>query len=428
MSKPRLPIPADFPILLKEIKSRIQQAQTRAMLSVNAELVQLYWDIGRMIAARQQQEGWGAAVIPRLARELENELAEVKGFSERNIGRMIAFYREYPTPPDILPQAAAKLPGKLILPPPVAKLREAPNLPPPVAKSLDSAKPQPTDPSPDSPLWSVPWAHHVVLMEKVKDLDQRLWYMQQTLANGWSRNILLAMIQSEAHARQGQAITNFERLLPSPQSDLVQQTLKDPYIFDFLTLQEPFHERELETNLLHQLERFLLELGQGFAFVGRQYYLKVGDREFYMDLLFYHLKLRCFVVIDLKKGEFKPEYAGKMNFYLSVVDDQLRHEADAPSIGLILCQDRNHIVAEYALRGVDKPIGISEYELTRALPVNLRSALPTVEEIEAELADSASEQPPELSAPTKRKNAKPSKPTKEPRVIKCLKLILAEKG
>jgi len=225
MSKPRLPIPADFPILLKEIKSRIQQAQTRAMLSVNAELVQLYWDIGRMIAARQQQEGWGAAVIPRLARELENELAEVKGFSERNIGRMIAFYREYPTPPDILPQAAAKLPGKLILPPPVAKLREAPNLPPPVAKSLDSAKPQPTDPSPDSPLWSVPWAHHVVLMEKVKDLDQRLWYMQQTLANGWSRNILLAMIQSEAHARQGQAITNFERLLPSPQSDLVQQTL-----------------------------------------------------------------------------------------------------------------------------------------------------------------------------------------------------------
>jgi len=174
--------------------------------------------------------------------------------------------------------------------------------------------------------------------------------------------------------------------LPAAKSDLVQQTLKDPYIFDFLTLQEPFHERELETNLLHQLERFLLELGQGFAFVGRQYYLKVGDREFYMDLLFYHLKLRCFVVIDLKKGEFKPEYAGKMNFYLSVVDDQLRHEADAPSNGLILCQDRNHIVAEYALRGVDKPIGISEYELTRALPVNLRSALPTVEEIEAELA------------------------------------------
>ena len=269
---------------------------------------------------------------------------------------------------------------------------------------------------PESLLWSIPWFHQIVLMEKVKDRTTRLWYMQQTLTHGWSRNVLLLMIKSEAHARQGQAITNFERLLPPPQSDLVQQTLKDPYIFDFLTLQEPFHERELETNLLHQLERFLLELGQGFAFVGRQYYLKVGDREFYIDLLFYHLKLRCFVVIDLKKGEFKPEYAGKMNFYLSVVDDQLRHVVDAPSIGLILCQDRNHIVAEYTLRGVDKPIGISEYELTRALPPNLKSALPTVEEIEAELADSASAHPSEpaaLPAPKKRKAVKSSKPAKK---------------
>ena len=211
--------------------------------------------------------------------------------------------------------------------------------------------------------------------------------MQQTLANGWSRNVLLLMVKSEAHLRQGKALTNFDRLLPAPQSDLVRQALKDPYIFDFLTLEEPFHERELETSLLHQLERFLLELGQGFAFVGRQFNLKVGDDDFYIDLLFYHLKLRCFIVIDLKKGEFKPEYAGKMNFYLAVVDDKLRHETDAPSIGLILCQDRNQIVAEYALRGTSSPIGISEYELTRALPVNLRSALPTVEEIESELGE-----------------------------------------
>ena len=360
MSKANHPMTDDFPMLLGEIKNRTQQAQTRAMLSVNAELVHLYWNIGRIIAGRQQTEGWGAAVIPRLARELKNELPEVKGFSERNIGRMIAFYREYPTPSDFLPQPAAKWGATGKLPQPAANL-------------------------PDSILWSIPWFHQIVLMEKVKDRTVRHWYMRQTLANGWSRNVLLAMVQSAAHARQGQAITNFERLLPSPRSDLVQQTLKDPYIFDFLTLQEPFHERELETNLLHQLERFLMELGQGFAFVGRQYYLKVDDREFYIDLLFYHLKLRCFVVIDLKKGEFKPEYAGKMNFYLSVVDDQLRHDADAPSIGLILCQDRNHIVAEYALRGVAKPIGISEYELTRALPPSLESALPTVEEIEAEL-------------------------------------------
>jgi predicted nuclease of restriction endonuclease-like (RecB) superfamily len=402
MSKANLAVPADFPKLLAEIKSRIQQAQTRAVLSVNAELVQLYWDIGRIIAGRQQQEGWGAAVIPRLARELKNELPEEKGFSQRNLDRMIAFFRAYSDPATISPLV-------------VAKLETAAKTPPAVAKSAGlTVLPQAVS-APGSLLWSVPWAHHVVLMEKVKDRTVRLWYMAQTLANGWSRNVLLSMIQSQAHARQGQAISNFERLLPSPQSDLVQQTLKDPYIFDFLTLEEPFHERELETNLLHQLERFLLELGQGFAFVGRQHYLKVGDREFYIDLLFYHLKLRCFVVIDLKKGEFKPEYAGKMNFYLSVVDDQLRHDADAPSIGLILCQDRNHIVAEYALRGVEKPIGISEYELTRALPPSLKSALPTVEEIEAELADAAADTraPRALSGTAKRKAARTSKQAKK---------------
>lgn len=376
VSKPQRPIPADFPILLKEIKARIQQAQTQAILAANAELVRLYWDIGRMIDGRQRQEGWGAGVIPRLARELRNDLPEVKGFSERNLDRMIAFYRVYPSPSNFSP-------------PPVAKLPVSEKSPQAVAKSAAAEQvSQPAVPLPDSILWSVPWAHHVVLMEKVKDLKSRLWYMRQTLANGWSRNILLAMIQSEAHRRHGAALTNFERLLPPPQSDLARQTLKDPYIFDFLTLEEPFHERELETNLLHELERFLLELGQGFAFVGRQLHLQVGDSDFYLDLLFYHLKLRCFVVIDLKTGAFKPEYAGKMNFYLSVVDDQLRHDSDAPSIGLILCQDRNHIIAEYALRGVNKPIGISEYELTRALPPGLQSALPTVEEIEAELAAS----------------------------------------
>ena len=305
---------------------------------------------------------------------------------------MIAFYREYAKPDEFLPQPAAKLKSTKELPQAAAKLT-------------------------DSLLWSIPWFHQILLMEKVKDRAARIWYMQQTLTNGWSRNILLLMIQSDAHLRQGKTLSNFDQSLPSPQSDLVQQTLKDPYIFDFLTLQDPFHERELETNLLQQLERFLLELGQGFAFVGRQHFLEVGDREFYVDLLFYHLKLRCFVVIDLKKREFKPEYAGKMNFYLSVVDDQLRHSTDEPSIGLILCQDRNHIVAEYALRGVDKPIGISEYELTRALPVNLRSALPTVEEIEAELAESnvAKKQKASRPRPIGRKAVKTTKLAKKPK-------------
>lgn len=269
-------------------------------------------------------------------------------------------------------------------------MRSGKKTPQPTARLPSGEKvPQAAAQLPDPILWSVPWFHHVILIEKVKELRVRRWYMQQTLANGWSRNVLLGMIRSKAHRRQGTAITNFERLLPPPQSDLAQQSLKDPYVFDFLTLEESFHERELETGLLHHLQRFLLELGQGFAFVGRQLPLDVGDDDFYIDLLFYHLKLRCFVVIDLKTGKFKPEYAGKMNFYLSVVDDRIRHDSDAPSVGLILCQDRNQIVAEYALRGVSKPIGVSAYELTRALPPGLRSSLPTVEEIEAELAESA---------------------------------------
>lgn len=402
MSTGIAPIPAGFPLLLREIKARIQQAQTRAILSANAELVRLYWDIGWLIDERQRQEGWGAAVIPRLARALRNELPEEKGFSERNIKRMLAFYREYPDPP-----AAAQEP-------PSARFPELEKVPPPVAHIASGPKvPQAVALSPDTLLGSIPWAHHVILIEKVEDLPTRLWYMQQTLANGWGRNVLLAMIQSQIQRRQGRAIANFDRLLPPPQSDLARQALKDPYIFDFLTLDEPFHERELETHLLRELERFLLELGQGFAFVGRQVHLDVGESDFYVDLLFYHLKLRCFVVIDLKTGEFKPEYAGKMNFYLGVVDDRLRHAHDSPSIGLILCQDKNHIVAEYALRDMNKPIGVSEYELTRALPPSLQSALPSVEEIEAELSESAGRRRPKPERRVETQRARPSPSAKK---------------
>lgn len=338
-----------FADLLSEVKGRIQSAQTRAVLAVNTELVHLYWDIGRIINDRQLREGWGAAVIPRLSCKLKNELPELKGFSERNIKRMLAFYRDYPDPAAIVPQ-------------PVAQLSE-------------------------SLLWSVPWAHHVILMDKVADFPTRRWYMEQTLANGWSRNILALQIDAQAHVRHGKAVSNFGAMLPSSQSDLVQQTLKDPYIFDFLTLTEPFQERELETELVRHLEKFLLELGQGFAFVGRQYRLDVGGDDFYIDLLFYHLRLRAFIVIDLKKGKFKPEYAGKLNFYCNVINDRLKHSSDQPTIGLILCQTRDKLLAEYSFAGIDKPIGISTYELTRALPQGLQSALPTVEEIEAELGE-----------------------------------------
>lgn len=365
---------SDFAALLADVKGRIQASQMRAVLAVNSELVRLYWDIGRIIAARQQREGWGTAVIPRLALKLKNELPGLKGFSERNIKRMLAFHRDYPDAPAIARQAAAQLPESAEVAQPVAQVIPSPKVPQPVAQLRESL------------LWSVPWAHHVILMDKVPDLFARCWYMQQALANGWSRNVLALQVEARAHARHGKAVSNFAALLPAPQSDLAQQTLKDPYIFDFLTLTEPFQERELETELVRHLEKFLIELGQGFAFVGRQYRLDVGDEDFYIDLLFYHLRLRAFVVIELKKGKFKPEYAGKLNFYCNVVNDRLKHQADAPTIGLILCQTRDQLLAEYSFAGIDKPIGISTYELTRALPARLQSALPTVEEIEAELA------------------------------------------
>ena len=357
----------EYQKFLARIKSRIQTAQTKAVLSVNAELIYLYWDIGQMIEKRQKTEGWGIGIIPNLSKDIRNELPEIKGFSERNIGYMIRFAREYPNL-SILQQPVAKIEKQKKMPQPVAQL-EGNN----INFKLQQFVAQ------------LPWGHNILLIEKVKNLSIRLWYMQKTIENGWSRNVLGLMIDGNAYQREGKAVTNFDARLPSPQSDLAKQSLKDPYIFDFLTLEEPFKERELETELVRHLEKFLLELGQGFAFIGRQYHLDIGDNDFYIDLLFYHLVLRCFIVIELKKGAFKPDYAGKMNFYCNVIDDKLKQKADNQTIGLILCQDKNKVVAEYALRGFNKPIGISEYELTRALPDNLKSSLPAVEEIEEEL-------------------------------------------
>ena len=359
---------ATYTGLLADIKSRIRSAQTRAVLAVNGELIRLYWQIGQLLDARQALEGWGAAVIPRLAQDIRNELPEQKGFSERNIKLMLQFFRAYPA---LFGDTLA------FVQPAVAQMQ--------------------TDPVEDfgangqRVLARLPWAHNVLLMQSVKNEATRLWYAEQTLHNGWSRNVLKLQVDSHAHLRQGKAPSNFSLRLPSPQSDLAQQALKDPYIFDFMTLDADFHERELETGLVRHLEKFLLELGQGFAFVGRQYRLSVGENDFYVDLLFYHMKLRSYMVIELKRGDFKPEYAGKLNFYCNVVDDTLRHASDAPTIGLMLCQGKDNVLAEYALRGIDKPIGIASYELTRALPASLQSALPSIESIEAELRGPSSD-------------------------------------
>jgi predicted nuclease of restriction endonuclease-like (RecB) superfamily len=371
VARPPSELPPDHAALLVQIKARIGRGQLRASLAVNAEMILLYWDIGRMIYQRQLTEGWGAKVIPELSRAIRAALPGMKGFSQRNIRRMVAFFREYEAEPPVRPEAAGLPPSNsasVIWPQAVAKLPKYPE-----AKEIGHLTAQ------------IPWGHLVYLMERVKDRSTRHWYMWQVIDQGWSRNILQQMVRTHVHARQGAGVNNFDQQLSGEQSGLVGEMLKDPYVFDFLTLSEPFREKELESALIKHLEEFLIELGRGFSFVGRQHCLKVAGQEFFLDLLFYHLKLRCYLVIELKKGPFKPEYAGKVNFYCSAVDDRIKAASDRPTIGLILCEENNQVLAEYSLRGIHRPIGVSEYELTTALPSSLQSSLPSVEEIEAEL-------------------------------------------
>lgn len=369
----------NYPALLKEVKDRIRRAQIRATMSANAEMLLMYWDVGRIIDEQRAAEGWGTKVIQRLSQDIRNDLPDIKGFSERNLKRMRAFYNEY-SELAIRPLAVAQLPD------------DAPSPIGPLAVAQLTVESVATD---NAALLEyvlrLPWAHNAVLLS-VKNITARLWYMAQTLEYGWSKDWLIEQIKRQAYERQGKAVTNFATHLPTPQSALAQETLKDPYIFDFMTLAEPFHERELEAGLVAHVEKFLLELGAGFAFIGRQYHLAVEGEDFYIDLLFYHTKLRCYVVVELKRGRFEPEYAGKVNFYCAVVNDVLRHAQDNPTIGLILCQTHNRVVAEYTLSNMHTPIGISEYELTRALPESLKSSLPTVEEIEERLEEQSSEE------------------------------------
>ncbi|HTV56263.1 MAG TPA: PDDEXK nuclease domain-containing protein [Terriglobia bacterium] len=332
------PVPKGYSSFLAQLRERIRHAQLRAALSVNRELVLLYWSIGRDILSRQRDQGWGAKVIDRLAADLRKAFPEMTGFSPRNLKYMRAFAEGWPN--EAIVQAT---------------------------------------------LAQITWYHNIALVEKATSTEERLWYARQAIEHGWSRNVLVHQIESGLYGRQGKAVTNFTRTLPAPQSELAQQVIKDPYNFDFLTLSQEAQERELERGLLDHIRDFLLELGIGFAFVGSQYPLQVGGEEFRIDLLFYHLKLRAFVIIDLKMEAFKPEFSGKMNFYLSAADDLLRHPSDQPTIGVILCKSKNKIVAEYALRDLRKPVGVSEYRLTGSLPKQLKGNLPSVEQLEAEL-------------------------------------------
>ena len=334
-----VPAPEGYADWLADLKSHIHSAQQRATLAVNRELVLLYWQIGRDILTRQSVQGWGAKVIERLAQDLRVAFPDMKGFSPRNLKYMRAFAQAWPEA-EFVQQAAAQL----------------------------------------------PWFHLCTLLDKLKTREERDWYLAQTVKHNWSRNILGMQIETRLLERSGKAVTNFEFSLPKPQSDLARQSLKDPYRFDFLGLTDKAQEREIENALVKHVTEFLLELGAGFAFVGRQVLLDVGGDEFFIDLLFYHLKLRCYVVIELKAGKFKPEHLGQLGFYLTAVDAQIKHPQDGPTIGLLLCRSQNKVVAEYALRNNAQPLGVAEYQLLESLPAELQTSLPSIEQIERELA------------------------------------------
>lgn len=337
---PLLTLPKGYKEFLEEIKGRIREAQIRASLSVNKELVLLYWSIGKSILDKQAIEGWGSKIIERMARDLSSDFPGISGFSVRNLKYMRKFAEVYPNP-EIVQALLAQL----------------------------------------------PWWHNMLLLEKLKDPAIREWYDQEIIKNGWSGRALEEAIRSNLYERKGKAITNFQERLPAPHSHLAKDILKSPYNFSFLTLEDDYIEQELERGLVDNLEKLILELGQGFAFIGRQYHIEIAGDDYYLDRLFYHIKLRCFCVVELKITDFKPEYAGKLNFYLAAIDRQLKHPSDNPSIGMIICRTKNDLKVEYSLERSTMPMGVSEYEVNiiDALPKELRGTLPTAAEIEAKL-------------------------------------------
>jgi predicted nuclease of restriction endonuclease-like (RecB) superfamily len=355
----------EYKDLLKDIKSRINNSQIKAAISVNQELLKLYWSLGKTITEKQKATKWGEGLITQLSKDLNTEFSHMKGFSERNLFYIQKWYLFYSQSLKKLPQVVAVLEKSIKLPQVVAvnKKRKEYEI------MIDLVT-------------QIPWGHNREIITKCKELQEALFYVIECIQNNWSRNVLLHQIESNLFKRKGKAITNFQLTLPKAQSDLAEQTLKDPYNFDFLTLTHEIQEREFEKGLTDHITKFLLELGAGFAFVGRQYQLEVEEEIFYIDLLFYHVKLHCYVVVELKTGKFLPEYAGKLNFYLSIVDDKLKTKQDQASIGILICKQKNKVVAEYALKDMTKPIGITEYKFTERIPTMFKESLPSIEELE----------------------------------------------
>ncbi len=344
------------------IKSRVQASQIKAALTVNYAMLELYWFLGEQIIERQEAAKWGDGFLKQVSKDLATDFPEIKGFSHRNLKYMRQWVQFWTGAPEIGQQAVAQL--------------TAPKGQQFVAR-LPAGAPQ--------LVARIPWGQNLRILEKLNDPADALFYVQKTIENNWSRAVLTHQIESGLHLREGKAIDNLDATLPEPESDLARQLLRDPYNFDFLTLTKRHNERELEDGLIDHLTKFLLELGAGFAFVGRQYKINVDGDDYSIDLLFYHLKLHCYVVIELKVDKFKPEYAGKMNFYISAVDSQVRTEADGPTLGILICKSKSDIKVEYSLRDLTKPIGVSEYQITEHLADKLRSSLPTIEQLEAEL-------------------------------------------
>ena len=331
---------SNYQDFIKQLKQKIQISQIKASIRVNEELLKLYWDMAQMIIVKQKESSWGDSIIQKISSDLKEEFPNIKGFSVTNIKYIRNWYLFW----------------------------------------SDSNRPQLVD-----EIFKIPWGHNREIITKLKDKEEAIYYVKQTLYHGWSRAVLVHQIESRLYRREGKAVTNFETKLPPPQSDLAKATLKDPYSFDFLSMSKKYDEKELEDALIKHMTHFLLELGSGFAFVGRQYRLNVDGDEFFIDLLFYHIKLKCYVVVELKTVKFKPEFTGQLNFYVSAIDTELRAKDDNPTIGILICKSKNNTVVEYALKNINTPIGVSEYQLFNKLPKEFKSNLPSIKEIEAEL-------------------------------------------
>lgn len=366
---------AEYQSWLKEIKTRVTSVRLQAALSASSEMIQLYWFLGSEIEQKQKDAKWGSGFIDQLSNDLNNEFPDSSGFSSKNLRYCRAFYRFY-SDPKKWQQSVAELINE----------NSNRNRQQTVAKNEDRSERVLPEPFVRQWCCRIPWGHNILIFTKSQSVEEALFYIKETIDSGWSRDTLALQMKSSLYARAGKAVTNFEKTLPHPRSDLAQQILKDPYSFDFLTLTEPYNERIIEAQLVNQIAKFLLELGKGFAFVGQQYPIEVGETDYYLDLLFYHTVLKCYVVVELKNRKFIPEYAGKLNFYLSAVDSLLKNDDDNPTIGLLLCRDKNNIEVEFALRDLNKPLGVSEYIITEVLPEELKGSMPTAEELEADLS------------------------------------------